>query len=186
VAEAAVRAGASIINDVSGLRFDPGIAEVARRHRTPLVLISPFAKPGYMATRHYSSASIVKTEELLMGLPPNNLGDLLATDLRDMFQPNYNGITAGQVQFAPKVEYKPTREGERVWSLASKLDTSAPDRDSHRLGALIRLSAKADELHSAAEKENRLDSPDYKKQQEGLFQEATRVVNAAVPRDADD
>jgi len=48
------------------------------------------------------------------------------------------------------------------------------------------LSAKADELHSAAEKENRLDSPDYKKQQEGLFQEATRVVNAAVPRDADD
>jgi YVTN family beta-propeller protein len=155
-------------------------------HRTPLVLVSPFAKPGYMATRHYSSASIVKTEELLMGLPPNNLGDLLATDLRDMFQPTYNGITAGQIQFAPKVEYKPSKEGERVWSLASKLDTSAPDRDSHRLGALIRLSAKADELHNAAEKDDQLDSPAYKKQQENLFQEATQVVNTAVPRDSDD
>ncbi len=155
-------------------------------HRTPLVLVSPFAKPAYMATRHYSTASVVKTEELLLGLPPNNLGDLLATDLRDMFQPMYNGITASQIPFAPQIEYKASKEGERVWSLASKLDTSAPDRDSHRLGALIRLSAKADDLHNAAEEENRLESPDYKKQQESLFQEATRVVNTAVPRDSDD
>ena len=50
--------------------------------------------------------------------------------------------------------------------LASKLDTSAPDGDSHRLGALIRLSAQADDLHNAAEKENRLESREYKEQQE--------------------
>src|SRR5262249_10285556 len=52
-------------------------------HRTPLIVASPYAKPGYVAKRHYSTASIVKTEELLLGLPPNNLGDLLATDLRE-------------------------------------------------------------------------------------------------------
>ena len=63
-------------------------------HRTPLVVVSPYAKPG-PATRHYSTASIVKTEELLLGLPPNNLGDLFATDLRDMFQAEYNGVTRG-------------------------------------------------------------------------------------------
>ena len=34
VAEEAVRAGATIINDVSGLRFDPQVADVARRRRT--------------------------------------------------------------------------------------------------------------------------------------------------------
>jgi hypothetical protein len=62
-------------------------------HRSALILVSPFAKPGYIAARHYSSASVVKTAELLLGLPPNNLGDLLATDLRDMFQINYNGIS---------------------------------------------------------------------------------------------
>ena len=155
-------------------------------HRTPLLLISPFAKPGYIATRHYSTASIVKTEELLMGLPPNNLGDLLATDLRDMFQPNYNGITAGQIQFEPKIQYIPTEEGKRVWALASQLDSSAPDRDSRRLGALARLSAKADDLHNAAEKDNRLGSPAYKKQQEGVYKDALEVVNTAVPRDSDD
>jgi dihydropteroate synthase len=48
VAEAAVRAGASIINDVSGLRFDPRIAEVARRFRTGLVLMHLRGNPQTM------------------------------------------------------------------------------------------------------------------------------------------
>jgi dihydropteroate synthase len=39
VAEKAVEAGASVLNDISGLRFDPGMAGVARRYRTPLVLM---------------------------------------------------------------------------------------------------------------------------------------------------
>jgi YVTN family beta-propeller protein len=155
-------------------------------HRTPLLLISPFAKPGYIATRHYSTASIVKTEELLLGLPPGNLGDLFATDLRDMFQPTYNGITFSKVQFAPKVQYLPSVEGKRIWTLVSALDTTGPDRDSHRLGALVRLSAEADELHSAAEEGNRLSSAEYKKQQAHLYDAALRVVNTAAPRDSDD
>ncbi|HTR23935.1 MAG TPA: hypothetical protein VMI10_08110 [Terriglobales bacterium] len=49
-----------------------------------------------------------------MVLPPNNLGDLLATDLRDMLQSNYSGITAGQIQFEPKVQYKPTTRDRRA------------------------------------------------------------------------
>jgi YVTN family beta-propeller protein len=76
-------------------------------HRNLLVTVSPFAKPGYLATRHYSTASVVKTAELLLGLPPNNLGDLFATDLRDMFQSTYNGIslnniTVTQPEFLPR------------------------------------------------------------------------------------
>src|SRR5579863_1430029 len=39
VAEAAVAAGAAVINDVSGLRFDPRLADVAARYGTPLVLM---------------------------------------------------------------------------------------------------------------------------------------------------
>src|SRR5262249_13661838 len=58
----------------------------------PLLALPPSPPPPSPTTRHYVTASIVKTEELLLGLPPNNLGDLFATDLRDMFQPNYNGI----------------------------------------------------------------------------------------------
>ena len=155
-------------------------------HRTPLILISPFAKPAYLAKRHYTTASIVKTEELLLGLPPNNLGDLFATDLRDMFQDSYNGIAANTAHFKLAADYKPSREGERIWTLANKLDTSAPDRDSRRLGALIRLSAQADELHSDAVTHNRLESVEYRKQQESLLEAATRLVQGPAPRDSDD
>src|SRR5438034_5248674 len=48
VAEQAVQAGASIINDVSGLRFDPRVADVARRHRTALVLMHLRGRPETM------------------------------------------------------------------------------------------------------------------------------------------
>ncbi len=39
VAESAINAGAEIINDISGLRFDERIAEVAAKHQTGLVLM---------------------------------------------------------------------------------------------------------------------------------------------------
>jgi len=39
VARASVNAGAEIINDISGLRFDEGIAEVAAKHGTGLILM---------------------------------------------------------------------------------------------------------------------------------------------------
>ena len=39
VAEAALRAGASIVNDVSGLRYEPDLAAIVARHRAPIVLM---------------------------------------------------------------------------------------------------------------------------------------------------
>src|SRR6267378_1515621 len=48
VAEAAISAGAQIINDVSGLRFDPRIAEVAHRRGVPLILMHMRGEPGTM------------------------------------------------------------------------------------------------------------------------------------------
>jgi len=146
-------------------------------HRTPLIVVSPFAKPGYLGKKHYSTASIVKTEELLLGLPPNNLGDLLATDLRDMFQTSYNGVTAPNVKFNFKINYVPSPEGTKIWSLVSQLDTSAPDRDSIRLGTLGRLSQAADDLNTKW----------YLKEQAELYEQAVRLVNTAAPatHDAD-
>ncbi len=155
-------------------------------HRTPLIVVSPFAKPAYLGRKHYSTASIVKTEELLLGLPPSNLGDLLATDLRDLFQPAYNGITAGSLSFTRAATYKPSAEGRKVWSLVKRLDTEAPDRDSHRLGALSRLSLAADRLHEKAATTHQLGSHDYRAAQKAIYAAALKVVSAPVPRDLDD
>lgn len=53
VAEETVRAGANILNDVSGLRFDPRLAGVARRHKTPLILMHLRGRPETMQTRPF-------------------------------------------------------------------------------------------------------------------------------------
>jgi dihydropteroate synthase len=48
VAEAAATAGAEILNDVTALRSDPRIAEVARRHKLPLILMHMRGEPRTM------------------------------------------------------------------------------------------------------------------------------------------
>ena len=155
-------------------------------HRTPLLVVSPYARPGYVAVRHYSSASIVKTEEVLLGLPPNNLGDLFATDLREMFQPMYNGITAEKVPVNRTAKVTPTPEGIKVWALVAKLDTSGPDEDSKRLGALGRLAMAADDLHEESAAKGKLNSRQYRSAQSKIYKEAVRVVKSPKPPDADD
>lgn len=54
VAEEAVRAGATIVNDISGLRFDPRIADVARRHGIPVVLMHIRGRPATMQHRPFA------------------------------------------------------------------------------------------------------------------------------------
>jgi dihydropteroate synthase len=56
VAEQAARAGASIINDVSGLRFDPRLAEVARRHRAALILMHIRRHPETMQRKPFAKS----------------------------------------------------------------------------------------------------------------------------------
>jgi len=48
VAKAALDAGAEILNDVSGLRTDPRLAEIARRARAPLILMHMRGTPQTM------------------------------------------------------------------------------------------------------------------------------------------
>jgi len=48
VGEQAFRAGANILNDVSGLRFDPRLAEIACRTRAPLILMHTRGRPATM------------------------------------------------------------------------------------------------------------------------------------------
>jgi dihydropteroate synthase len=49
VAEAALDAGATLVNDISGLRFDPTLAGVVARRRAPIVLMHTRGRPREMA-----------------------------------------------------------------------------------------------------------------------------------------
>lgn len=54
VAELAVEAGASILNDISGLRFDPRLAEVARQSGAPLILMHIRGRPMDMQKKPFA------------------------------------------------------------------------------------------------------------------------------------
>jgi dihydropteroate synthase len=54
VAEAAAAAGAEIVNDVSALRNDPRIAEVARRRKLPLSLMHMRGEPTTMQNKPFA------------------------------------------------------------------------------------------------------------------------------------
>jgi dihydropteroate synthase len=54
VAEAAAAAGAEIVNDVTALRNDPRIAEVARRRKLPLILMHMRGEPATMQKKPFA------------------------------------------------------------------------------------------------------------------------------------
>jgi hypothetical protein len=54
-------------------------------HRSLMMVISPYAKKGYVAHDHYSFGSLMKTFWHILGLPYLNQYDAGAADLADMF-----------------------------------------------------------------------------------------------------
>ncbi len=49
------------------------------------IVVSPYARRGFVDGDHLSVPSVVKTEEELLGLPPLAVSDLLATDMAECF-----------------------------------------------------------------------------------------------------
>jgi hypothetical protein len=56
-------------------------------YRTLFLAIGPWIKREHVSKVHASLASVFKTINLILGIPPQNLYDGVATDLRDLFTP---------------------------------------------------------------------------------------------------
>lgn len=54
-------------------------------HRTVALAISPYTRRGHVDSTFYSHQSILKTIELILGLPTLSLFDLIANDMRNSF-----------------------------------------------------------------------------------------------------
>ncbi len=65
IADAAIAAGAQIINDVTGLRFDPEIAGVACRNHVPLILMHMRGEPRTMQKQPFARNAV---RDVLSGL----------------------------------------------------------------------------------------------------------------------
>ena len=55
-------------------------------HRTPGLVISPYCKRGYVDSTLYTTASMLRTMELILGLPPMTQYDAGATPMFNSFQ----------------------------------------------------------------------------------------------------
>ncbi len=97
-------------------------------HRSIMLAVSPWVKRQYVGKTHASLASIFKTVDLILGLPPLNQYDAAATDLRDLFtaEPDFTPYNFQQVQFARVVS--------PLWlALTKDIDFRHPDRDELKL-----------------------------------------------------
>ena len=104
-------------------------------HRSIFLAVSPWVKKQYVSKTHTSLASIFKTVDLILGIPPLNQYDAVATDLRDMFTatPDFTPYSFQQIQYAALPN--------PLWfALTRDIDFSHPDRDELKLQAAIMKS----------------------------------------------
>jgi hypothetical protein len=98
-------------------------------HRTTAFAVSPFVRRGSIDHVFYNQPSVVKTIELMLGLPALSLFDLVATDMRASFigpneKPNY----------APFSAVIPTQRLDETNSRVSEI--RGPDAGARRRAAL--------------------------------------------------
>jgi len=69
-------------------------------HRTIALAISPYVKHGHIDSTFYSHQSMLKSMELILGLPTMSLFDLIANEMRESFtdEPNLATFTAERPQ----------------------------------------------------------------------------------------
>lgn len=94
VAERAIQAGASIINDVSGLRFERAVADVARREGTPLVLMHLRGRPETMQQQPFAHSLL------------RSLGQGLAWSVHQALA---HGVPRSQIVIDPGLGFGKTR-----------------------------------------------------------------------------
>ncbi|MBC5810924.1 MAG: hypothetical protein GIW95_08775 [Candidatus Eremiobacteraeota bacterium] len=139
-------------------------------HRSYAIVVSPYAKRHYLGMRHLSSASVLKTEEEILGLPALSLGDLLATDMADFFSPTADATPFSRLNVATQTA---SVEGNRIAALLARTDQAKADADAYRSAALIELSRKADAL---AKKRGSYPAALYDRAQADLYRRAVATL----------
>ena len=106
-------------------------------HRTVGLVISPYVKRGAVDSTQYTTASMVRTMELILGLPPMTQYDKNATPMFGSFTSSPD-LTA-YADIKPKVDLEAKNPERGAGETASaKLDFSGPDRaDPDALNAIL-------------------------------------------------
>jgi len=118
-------------------------------HRTVALAVSPYIRRGSIDSTFYSQVSMVKTIELIMGLPPMSIFDLIANDMRASFQATadltpYQAVEPAQSIYERNPELNSLQGQDRQDALASsKMDWHEPDDvPTEQLNAILWRNSK--------------------------------------------
>jgi hypothetical protein len=101
-------------------------------HRTVALAVSPYTKRHAIDSAFYAQPSLVKTIELMLGLPALSLFDLAATDMRGSF------ISDGeQPDFTP---FQVRQPSQSIFELNRQLGEIRGSRSAERLNAAVASS----------------------------------------------
>jgi YVTN family beta-propeller protein len=113
-------------------------------HRTVALAISPYTRRGHVDSTFYSTQSMVKTIELILGLPTMSLFDLIAHDMRNSFTDTpdftpYQAETPKQSLFEQNPKLQALRGKAREAALDSmKMRFEVPDAaPTERLNRIV-------------------------------------------------
>ena len=111
-------------------------------HRTVGLVISPYVKRGATDSTHYTTASMVRTMELILGLPPLTQYDQNATPLLNCFTSSADMTAYANLAPLVDVEAKNPAKGDGA-TASAKLDLSGVDRaDPDALNAILWAALK--------------------------------------------
>lgn len=102
-------------------------------HRTVALAVSPYIRRGHVDSTFYSNQSMLKTMELMLGLGPLSLFDLIANDMRESFQDKpdltpFAHIVPQQDLFAVNPPASALKGAARRGALASaRMNWAVPD-----------------------------------------------------------
>ena len=104
VAEEAIRAGAQIINDVWGLRADDGLALIAAKYKTPVILMHNRSNPASVEIREKFGNAYIGAEY------ENLIEDVKRELLNSVELARKTGIAESHIVLDPGVGFGKTRE----------------------------------------------------------------------------
>jgi hypothetical protein len=99
-------------------------------HRSPALVISPYAKRGAVVHTPYDYPSVLRSVELILGLRPMNLFDANATPMYDAFDPqphNSDPYTAQPATY-PLLEENPATPASAASDLTARTNMTIPDQ----------------------------------------------------------
>ncbi len=102
-------------------------------HRTVALAVSPYIRRGSVDSTFYSHPSMLKTMELMLGLPTLSLFDMIANDMRNSFQAKpdftpYSAVVPKQSLFEVNPPASALKGPAREGALASmKMNFAVPD-----------------------------------------------------------